>query len=77
LPRLRTLQRFCIAFFAANAFFVLWPGIVPFRNARPFILGLPFPLVWVTLWVIAGFFVLLLVDSAYRARERDAARRED
>jgi len=48
----------------AGAFFVLylvaisWPGIQPFNRIRPFVLGLPFSMAWVTGWVIAGGLVL-------------------
>ncbi|HUF51923.1 MAG TPA: hypothetical protein VMN60_13955 [Longimicrobiales bacterium] len=67
MTRLRLLRRITIGYFAAYAVFVTFPGVAPFRGPRPFILGMPLPLVWVALWVIGGFFVLLALDRAYRA----------
>jgi hypothetical protein len=39
-----------------------WPGVVPFNRAQPFILGIPFALAWVTLWVVLGGLLLLWID---------------
>jgi hypothetical protein len=53
---------------AAAAFFLLfllavtWPGMLPFNRIEPLVLGLPFSMVWIALWVLASFFVLVLVD---------------
>ena len=66
MNRVRNLRRLTIGYFAAYAFFVMYPGVVPFRGPGPFILGLPLPLVWVTLWIIGGCFVLYALDRAYR-----------
>lgn len=72
MPSLRALKRLFVIFFLAYAFFVMYPGVLPFSRARPFVLGLPFPLVWVTLWIIGGFVMLLLLDCAYGASRDDA-----
>ena len=72
---MRGTRRFAIGFFIAYAIAVLYPVAVPFRGPRPFVLGMPFAMVWAAAWVVAAFFVLLLLDRAYSAAERthDAA----
>jgi hypothetical protein len=69
--RLRVLRRFTILYFAAYAVFTMFPGVVRFRGPRPFILGLPLPLVWVSLWIIGGFVVFVLIDHSYRQLDAD------
>ncbi|HZD04475.1 MAG TPA: DUF3311 domain-containing protein [Longimicrobiales bacterium] len=46
---------------------VTWPGMVPFNRIRPFVLGLPFSMAWVALWVVLGCLVLWLVDVVERS----------
>jgi hypothetical protein len=41
---------------------VTWPGLIPFNRVQPTILGLPFTMAWIALWVVLSFVVLLLVD---------------
>jgi hypothetical protein len=36
--------------------------MVPANRIEPLILGLPFSMVWIALWVVLSFLVLLLVD---------------
>ena len=60
-----SLARFLTAlFFALFVLAVTWPGMVPFNRIEPLVLGLPFSMVWIAGWVLASFFVLLLVDWA-------------
>lgn len=66
----RRARRFAIAFFLVYAAAVVFPGVVPFRGPRPFVLGVPLALFWTAAWVVAAFFVLLYLDSAYSAAER-------
>ncbi len=60
---------------AAGAYFLLfaaavtWPLYVPFNRIEPYVLGLPFSMVWVALWVAVGAGVLFLLDRA-ETRER-------
>ena len=51
-------------FFLLFAFAVTWPGMVPFNRIHPLILGLPFSMVWIALWVVLSFVILVLVDRA-------------
>ena len=74
----RGTRRFAIGFFAAYALAVVYPAVAPFRGPRPFIFGMPFALVWAAAWIVAAFFVLLLLDRAYSSAERahDAGARD-
>jgi hypothetical protein len=75
---LRGIRRFAIGFFAVYALAVVYPAVVPFRGPRPFILGMPFAMVWAAAWIVGAFFVLLVLDRAYSSAERahDAAVRD-
>lgn len=42
---------------------VTWPGMLPFNRIRPLVLGLPFSLAWIVLWVVGGVFVLWTLHS--------------
>ena len=60
-------------FLAAYALAVTWPGMVPFNRVFPLILGLPFNLAWIAVWIVAGCLVLWMLDrveSEARARRR-------
>lgn len=47
-------------------------GGVPLANrVRPFVLGLPFLLFWVTAWVVLTSVIMWLIYALDRARERD------
>ena len=70
MKRLRGTRRFAIGFFALYVVAVIYPGVALFRGPRPYVLGMPLPLIWTAAWVVAAFFVLLLLDRAYRAVER-------
>ncbi|HEX2166389.1 MAG TPA: hypothetical protein VHG09_04030 [Longimicrobiales bacterium] len=63
-------RRFAIVFFALYAIAVIYPGVAPLRGPRPFILGLPLALIWISAWVVASFFVLLWLDRAYGRAQR-------
>jgi hypothetical protein len=64
--RVAVMRRLVIVFFAAYAFFVTFPGVAPFSGPRPFIFGLPLPMLWIACWVIGGGAVLWLLDRVYR-----------
>lgn len=60
-----SLARFLTAvFFVLFVAAVTWPGMVPFNRIEPLVLGLPFSMVWIAGWVLASFFVLVLIDWA-------------
>jgi hypothetical protein len=60
-----------VVFFLANVVAVTWPGLVPFNRVRPFVLGLPFVMVWLTIWVLAAMIVLLVIDRAEHGDSED------
>lgn len=60
----RFARRLAAAFFLAYAVFLTYPGILPFNRARPFVLGIPFTMFWVALWVVLGFVVFVLLDRS-------------
>lgn len=55
----------------AAGFFLLftvamtWPGLIPFNRVEPMVLGLPFTMAWIALWVVLSFVVLILVDRLH------------
>lgn len=69
--RIRWVRRGAAAFFLLFTVAVTWPGMLPFNRIRPWILGLPFSMAWLALWVVLSFLVLLAVD---RAEERSRKR---
>ena len=66
----RVARTLAIVFLAAYAVAVTWPGIVPFNRVFPLVLGLPFNMVWIALWISAGGAVLWVVDRAESAERR-------
>lgn len=56
------VTRFAVAFFVLYALAVTWPGMIPFNRIRPFVLGLPFSLVWPALWIVLGLLVFVLLE---------------
>jgi hypothetical protein len=71
--KLRTLRWGAALFFLLFAFFVTWPGMIPFNRIHPLVLGLPFSMAWIGLWVVLSFLVLLWIDHA----EKKAGGHED
>ncbi len=59
-------------YFALFLIFVTWPGFVPFNRPLPLVLGLPFNLAAIALWVAGGAVVLFALD---RSEERNRKRR--
>ncbi|HSJ23238.1 MAG TPA: hypothetical protein VK929_01055, partial [Longimicrobiales bacterium] len=46
------------------AVFLTWPGMIPFNRIEPLVLGLPFVLFWITLWVALVGVALGILDVA-------------
>lgn len=57
------------AFFVGYTVFLTWPGALPFNRIRPLVLGLPFSMVWVAIWVALSVPVLLILHHAEAADE--------
>ena len=49
-------------YLVAFALAVTWPGALLINRVHPLILGLPFNMVWILLWVLGGGVMLYLVD---------------
>lgn len=69
----RFARRLALGFFLAYTIFLTFPGAVPFNRIRPLVLGLPFSLFWVALWVVGAILMLWALDRAETAA--DATRR--
>ena len=57
-------------YFVLFLVFVTWPGFVPFNRPLPLVLGLPFNMAAIGLWVGFGAVVLFVLD---RSEERNRA----
>jgi hypothetical protein len=68
---LRTLRALTAAFFLCFAALVTWPGYVPFNRVEPLILGLPFSMAWIALWVVLSAVALYLLDRAEQRKRED------
>jgi hypothetical protein len=49
-------------YFLAFAVAVTWPGVTPFNRVHPLVLGLPFNMAWMALWIVGGALVLWTLD---------------
>ena len=69
---IRWIRRGAALFFLLFVLAVTWPGMLPANRIHPLVLGLPFSMFWIALWVFISFLVLLVVDWAEeRGREED------
>lgn len=69
----RTARALATAYFILYALAVIWPGYLPFNRIEPEVLGLPFSMIWPTLWLVGAALVLLGLDRV-EARERSEGR---
>ncbi|MGY8778599.1 MAG: DUF3311 domain-containing protein [Longimicrobiales bacterium] len=60
---LKTARTLTGVYFIAMLIAVTWPGLVPFSRIRPFVLGLPFSLAWIALWIAGSVLVIYLLDQ--------------
>ena len=60
---LKTARTFTGVYFIAMLIAVTWPGLVPFSRIQPFVLGLPFSLAWIALWIAGSVLVIYLLDQ--------------
>lgn len=61
-----------LAYLMAYAVVLTYPGIIPFNRVRPMVLGLPFSIFWIALWVALGglvFWLLLRAEATGRGEE--------
>jgi hypothetical protein len=67
---LRTARALTALYFTLSLLTTTWPGMVPFARVEPMILGLPFSMAWVGMWLAGSVIVLWLLDRVER-RHRD------
>lgn len=73
----RTARILTALYFLLYTLAVIWPGYLPFNRVEPRVLGIPFSMVWPTLWLIGGALVLFLLDRVEaRAREEKSPPQE-
>lgn len=58
-PRQRRVYGAVLAFYLATTAGLVWPVYAEFAGVRPLVLGMPFSLFYVVVWVVASFLVLL------------------
>lgn len=63
---LRTARALTGGYLVLALVFVTWPGLVPFARIRPFVLGMPFAMVWIAGWVAGCAVVFYLLDRVER-----------
>ena len=66
----RTARFFAAGFLVLFLLAVTWPGMIPFNRVRPLVLGLPFSMAWVALWVVLACLVLWLVHAVETRGDR-------
>jgi predicted membrane channel-forming protein YqfA (hemolysin III family) len=67
----RVATRLAVGFFLLFAVMVVWPAFTLFNRVEPLILGLPFNMAWVAIWLVASIGILYLVDRARRRDQED------
>jgi TRAP-type C4-dicarboxylate transport system permease small subunit len=67
---LRTARALTVLYFSLSLITTTWPGMLPFARSEPQILGLPFSMAWVAMWLAGSVVVLWLLDRVER-RYRD------
>ena len=70
MNRVKLVRAATTIYFVLFLVFVTWPGFVPFNRPLPLVLGLPFNMAAIGLWVGFGAVVLFVLD---RSEERNRA----
>ena len=68
MNRVKLVRVGVTVYFVLVLIFVTWPGFVPFNRPLPLVLGLPFNMFAIALWVGFGAVVLFVLD---RSEERN------
>jgi hypothetical protein len=62
----RAARRIVFVVLGLYAVLLTYPGMVPFNRIRPLVLGLPFAMFWIVLWIVlvgAGFALLNVAET--------------
>ncbi len=70
--RFHTWRRITWAYHLTFAIAVIWPIQSLLNTPKPFVLGLPFQMVWPATWIVGSLLVLWRLDAA-RTRHIGAA----
>jgi hypothetical protein len=70
----RHARRLVFVLLALYAVALTWPGLVPFNRVRPLVLGLPFVMFWLVLWILVVGVGLALLNAAESRAEADTER---
>lgn len=70
MSRVNRVRAGATIYFVLFVIFVTWPGFIPFNHPLPLVLGLPFNMAMIALWVAVGSVVLFVLD---RSESRHAA----
>lgn len=71
MTRVKLVRAGTTIYFVLFLAFVTWPGFIPFNHPLPLVLGLPFNMAMIALWVGFGAVVLFVLD---RSEEQNRAR---
>jgi hypothetical protein len=73
----RTARRIVFVVLALYTLLLTWPGMLLFNRVEPRVLGLPFVMFWIALWVVLVGVALALLNAAETRAEDTAASAED
>lgn len=76
MSRVKLVRAAVTMYFVLFLIFVTWPGFVPFNRPLPLVLGLPFNMAAIGLWVGFGAVVLFVLDRS-EERNRGSGRAGD
>ncbi len=62
MSRVKLVRAGAAIYFVLFLVFVTWPGFIPFNRPLPLVLGLPFNMAMIALWVAVGAAVLFVLD---------------
>ncbi len=77
MSRVKLVRTGATIYFVLFLVFVTWPGFIPFNRPLPLVLGLPFNMAMIALWVAAGALVLFILDRSEHTQRRDGRARNE
>ena len=72
MNRVKLVRAAATIYFVLFLIFVTWPGFIPFNSPLPLILGLPFNMAMIALWVGFAAVVLFVMDCSEERTRGDA-----
>ncbi|MYC98856.1 MAG: DUF3311 domain-containing protein [Gammaproteobacteria bacterium] len=76
MNRVKLVRAATTIYFVLFLVFVTWPGFVPFNRPLPLVLGLPFNMAAIGLWVGLGAVVLFVLDRSEERHRRGGPARD-